>query len=48
MGRGLAVGGAVGLVAGIVVSILTDIPFAPEAGLLLGLLSGWALSRDPT
>jgi hypothetical protein len=47
MARGLAIGGAIGLVVGIVVSILTDIPFAPEAGLLLGLLAGWGLTRDP-
>jgi hypothetical protein len=47
MARGLAIGGAIGLVVGIVVSILTDVPLAPEAGLLLGLLAGWVLTRDP-
>ena len=43
MARGLAIGGVTGLAVGIVVSVLTDIPFAPEIGLLLGLLIGWGL-----
>jgi hypothetical protein len=30
-----------GLALGILVSVTTDIPFAPEAGLLLGALLGW-------
>jgi hypothetical protein len=33
-------------VLGIVVSVTTDVPFAPEAGLLLGALVGWLVSRD--
>jgi hypothetical protein len=33
-----------GLALGIVVSLTTDVPFAPEAGLVLGALLGW-LSR---
>ena len=33
-----------GLAVGIVVSVLTDVPFAPEIGLLLGLLIGWGLT----
>jgi len=44
MARGLAIGGAAGLAVGIVVSVLTDVPFAPEIGLLLRLLIGWGLS----
>jgi uncharacterized membrane protein YbjE (DUF340 family) len=35
------VGAVVGLIVGIVVSVTTDIPLAPEAGLLLGALVGW-------
>ena len=41
----LLVGGAVGLVIGVVVSITTDVPFAPEVGLAVGLLFGWVSSR---
>jgi hypothetical protein len=44
MARALAIGGVAGLAVGIVVSVLTDVPFAPEIGLLLGLLIGWALT----
>jgi len=43
MARALAVGGATGLAVGIVVRVLTDVPFTPEIGLLLGLLIGWGL-----
>jgi hypothetical protein len=35
------VGAVVGGAIGIVVSVTTDVPFAPEAGLLLGGLIGW-------
>ncbi len=41
----LVAGAVVGLALGIVVSIVTDIPFAPEAGLALGLLGGWLVRR---
>lgn len=34
-------GAAVGVAIGILVSVATDVPFAPEAGLLLGALGGW-------
>jgi hypothetical protein len=47
----LAVVGAVlGLALGILVSVTTDVPLAPEGGLLLGGLGGWfshALRRRP-
>jgi hypothetical protein len=50
-GRGtwlfLVVGAAIGLALGIVVSLTTDVPLAPEAGLVIGLLGGW-LSRRMT
>ena len=34
-------GAAVGVAIGILVSVTTDVPFAPEAGLLLGASGGW-------
>jgi hypothetical protein len=43
-GAVIAIGAAIGLVLGILVSVATDLPLAPEAGLLLGGLIGW-LSR---
>jgi hypothetical protein len=44
VGAAIAVGAALGLALGIVVSVTTDLPFAPEVGLALGVLAGW-LSR---
>jgi hypothetical protein len=44
----LVLGAAIGLVIGVVVSISTDIPFAPEVGLLIGLLVAWLLPRKRT
>jgi hypothetical protein len=42
----LVLGGAVvGVAIGILVSVTTDVPFAPEAGLLLGGLAGWFWAR---
>jgi hypothetical protein len=38
-------GAAVGVAIGILVSVATDVPFAPEAGLLLGGLVGWFSGR---
>jgi hypothetical protein len=40
----LLVGALIGLALGVVVSLTTDVPFAPEAGLVIGLFVGW-LSR---
>ena len=37
----LVVGAGIGFVLGILVSIATDIPLAPEAGLVIGALAGW-------
>ena len=34
-------GAVVGVAIGILVSVTTSVPFAPEAGLLLGGLTGW-------
>jgi hypothetical protein len=44
VGTAIAVGALVGLASGIVVSVTTDIPLAPEIGLALGAVAGW-LSR---
>ena len=46
IGVAIAVGAVVGLVLGIVVSVSTDIPLAPEVGLLLGALGGWLSRRE--
>ena len=46
MGAAIAVGAAVGLAVGILVSVTTDVPLAPEAGLVLGALVGWLSRRD--
>jgi hypothetical protein len=43
-GAAIAIGGVVGLALGVLVSVTTDIPLAPEIGLVLGALVGW-LSR---
>jgi hypothetical protein len=37
----VVVGAVVGLALGILVSVTTDVPLAPEAGLLLGASVGW-------
>jgi hypothetical protein len=36
----------IGLALGIVVSVTTDIPLAPEIGLLLGALVAWVARRE--
>jgi large-conductance mechanosensitive channel len=40
----IAVGAVIGLAVGILVSVTTDLPLAPEIGLTLGALIAW-LSR---
>jgi hypothetical protein len=44
----IAVGALTGLALGIVISLTTDIPLAPEAGLVLGALAGWLSRREGT
>ena len=44
----LVVGAGIGFVLGILVSIATDIPLAPEAGLVIGALAGWLGRRMRT
>ncbi len=43
-GAVIGVGAVTGLVLGILISVTTDIPLAPEVGVVLGALVGW-LSR---
>lgn len=47
-GAAIAVGAVTGLALGILVSVTTDVPLAPEGGLLLGALVGWLSRRDRT
>jgi hypothetical protein len=42
----IAIGAVVGLAVGILVSVSTDVPLAPEAGILLGALVGWFSRRE--
>jgi hypothetical protein len=44
----LVVGAVIGLALGILVSVTTDIPLAPEIGLVLGALVGWLSRRVAT
>ncbi len=41
----VAVGAVLGLLLGIVVSVASDLPLAPEVGLVLGALLGWLWRR---
>jgi hypothetical protein len=45
VGAAIAVGAVIGLVVGIVVAVATDVPLAPEVGLVLGALTGWLARR---
>jgi hypothetical protein len=42
----IVLGGVIGLALGILISVTTDVPLAPEAGLVLGALVGWLLRRE--
>jgi hypothetical protein len=44
IGAATGVGAVTGLALGILISVTTDVPLAPEIGLVLGALVGW-LSR---
>jgi hypothetical protein len=46
VGAAIALGAVLGLAIGIVVSVATDVPLAPEAGLVLGALVGWFPRRN--
>jgi hypothetical protein len=45
LGAAIATGAAIGLVLGIAVSLLTNLPLAPEAGLAIGAAAGWLWRR---
>jgi hypothetical protein len=46
VGATIALGAVLGLALGIIVSVATDLPLAPEAGLGLGAVVGWLSRRD--
>ena len=46
MGAAIAVGAVIGLALGIIISLTSDLPLAPEVGLVLGALAGWLARRD--
>jgi hypothetical protein len=46
VGAAIVLGAVLGLALGIVVSVTTDLPLAPEAGLVLGALLGWLSRRQ--
>jgi hypothetical protein len=48
VGAAIALGAVLGLALGIVLSVTTGVPFAPEAGLVLGALLGWLSRRNRT
>ena len=41
-------GALIGVVLGILVSVTTDVPLPPEAGLILGALVAWLFRRVST
>jgi hypothetical protein len=46
VGAAILLGAVVGLALGILISVTTDVPLAPEVGLVLGALVGWLSRRD--
>jgi hypothetical protein len=44
----VGVGALIGVVLGILVSVTTEVPVAPEAGVILGALVGWLFHRVGT
>jgi hypothetical protein len=47
-GAAIGIGAVAGLALGVLVSVTTDVPLAPEIGLLLGALVGWLSHRKPS
>jgi hypothetical protein len=45
IGAAIAVGAVTGVALGIVISLTTDVPLAPEVGLALGALAGGLARR---
>jgi hypothetical protein len=46
VGAAIALGAVLGLALGIILSVTTDLPLAPEAGLVCGGVVGWQSRRD--
>jgi hypothetical protein len=46
VGAAIALGAVTGLALGVLISVTTDVPLAPELGLGLGALLGWLSRRD--
>ena len=46
LGATIVLGAVIGLALGILVSVTTDVPLAPEVGLVLGALVGWISRRN--
>ena len=46
LGAAIALGATVGLALGILVSVTTDLPLAPEVGLALGVFLGFLSRRN--
>ena len=46
VGATIALGALIGLVLGVLVSLATDVPLAPETGLAIGALVGWRVRRE--
>lgn len=46
LGAAIVLGAVIGLALGILVSVTTHVPLAPEIGLVLGALAGWLWRRD--
>jgi hypothetical protein len=44
-GAAIAIGATIGLAVGVLVSVVTGLPLAPEGGLVLGALAGWYSRR---
>jgi hypothetical protein len=45
VGVAIALGAVTGLALGILISVTTEIPVAPQAGLVVGALMGWLSPR---
>jgi hypothetical protein len=46
-GASISIGAVAGVALGILVSVTTDLPLAPEVGLVLGALAAWLFGRKP-